>query len=1618
MAEELAEAPVQTDQPPAKYKLWQSLNAAHYYTKSYDEFEKQFSSPETINKLHSALSGAGYYTKSSEDFNQQFFSPEKKKDTSSVDFTHGYKPTPQDIQQKKTLEDVQRTSEQSGGGSKSSQNTNSFFSDYDPNKPVQPRKDAQEWKQLFDENVAAQKKFGKPEDPIKTFEKEQVVKRKKEQADFDKLPLSEKVKSVSNSIVSGAGDILKGAERESSNILQWMFNPDDPRGKQIRENIANAAKGDEDLIDKGVNAISFKMPEKDKELINTHGLTGAINGFANFLPAMATAERTGGASFFFNDYEKGYEQIDKLDPKLSEGQKQLYATLRGTASALLMSHGLGSAISAGGEKAEQATIDAVSKDAINNMAKAGEDLTPENVKAALTKNITTRALQYAEQSAKGLPKSVATMIGLEGVNIGIEKLVNTTSGKKIFKQNDIAQRMENAVVNGLGLHLAGSLIGATSLLAKGSEQRNDVAESLYHDPSDENVANIKSGLTDHLKEQGHSDEDIAHAHNVVDQLHEVTKDMPKGIKPEKVVQNVEKSLNDRKLFEQQKAAMNNRITDIDEAIKNNDERPAVTPAEIADKEVVAERLEKERESLNNDLKKTISKQYEERSKPVEEVPVETPKEDAQAKEEKPDKTIDEKGGDTLVINTADDNINVPKSKIVETNKSLNYLGYSDTEIKDLTEKEKTDILENKTKNTNIVESVNVNDKPEKEEGPLNTDFVDIDGPKPKADKVALEKELDDINKKLELHNKDDRVENYLPYSVEQKLLKRKAEIEKELAPHEPVTEGAAAVVLPFTKEFIEHDVKPLLQNIATNVKEAFEKIAKAIRPQIGVNPKDVDTITKNINQRNEEAAKIDKLVNTYEKMFDKMKDPERIDFIDRIKRGLPQPTPELQQIADQYKIWDKDMYDAIKEFKDNIPFKENHFRVLWKTIPGTEKPRSWFGRAKRPLEGSKGFLKRATLTDMSEGIRKGGEPISTNPMTMFKLAHADVMKFVTAHRMFDALKEDGVVKFVKTGKEVPEGYTKINDKIANVYFPVKEGLVKAGEYYIEKNAGRMVNNLLSEDKLRNTAIGKGIMALKNFYTAIELSMSPFHATVMSLEAVSSDIGRGIRKTMSGDLREGIKDVLKAPFAPKTTFSLGRKYINLASQKDFENSPIGKKFLENNPLAREYLHDFFSGGGLTRQDNSYKLQAYQGLKDQLAKDNYIGATLRLPLALNEMVMTPLFDTYIPALKVGMFMKEFPVSLKENAGRLEKGDITREALARKTVDFIDDRLGEMNFDNLYWDRTFKTATQLFFRSVTWKLGNARALGGAIPEQGMEFYNAMKEGRHPILQPKMAWFMGMCITHAAVSTLVQYGFTGTTPQTFKDLLWPRLSKDDDKDRAVVPDYFRDITSISNQGLGSYVKNSMAGDNTKILDVWNNSDFQKYQIVDHKDPLYKQGEDAMKYMLPQPIGFSQIGKDIKKNTPIPERAAHFIGLSPAPKYVTNTPIENKIYDLYNVQEGINTRAMKEKSELKGQIRELYKSGKVDDADKMLDKAINDGDLKVTEIKPLLKSAAEKENPSVYLFNSLKDDKDKIWLYNQMTEKEKEEYDPHGKIGALAEQQAEREKGQKKKDKPYSSFK
>lgn len=784
----------------------------------------------------------------------------------------------------------------------------------------------------------------------------------------------------------------------------------------------------------------------------------------------------------------------------------------------------------------------------------------------------------------------------------------------------------------------------------------------------------------------------------------------------------------------------------------------------------------------------------------------------------------------------------------------------------------------------------------------------------------------------------------------------------------------------------KNDVEPIAKSIGLTVKESLDMVKHLLSPTSGVAMEAHDRVMKMLGERNQQAYETQQVLEAWRVALDKMPRPQQIDFIDRMKLGKAQATPELQDLAQTMREIDTESWDAAQDayaalgFKDKeIPLKwlENHYRVLWKKIPGDteDAKQAWIGKTRRGLRGSMGQHKQHTLETMSDGLSMGGEPYSYNAVEMFKLAQADLWKLTTTLRVWKWAKDNHFVEYVKGPfPKAPDGMVKLDDPIARVYFPADsgQGLVNAGQYFVEEGFGRLLNNYLSHDHIRAVRLGRGLLWLKNATTALELSFSPFHAVFETLDAVGSNIGLGLSKLVNrgilgGNAKaavEGLRDMITAIGTP-ITHGLGKKSLGAqirvaaADPDAFFKTADGKKMLKSYPRAREMIDDLFAAGWKpTELEQDWRTNSVRAFIEAAAdikagkSDNYIGAGLRAFPAVNEMMMRPLFDYYIPNLKVAQFFKEYGEAIEQNERKLKGGVLTRAALARQVWRFVEDRFGELNYDTLFWNRTFKSAMQIMFRSVTWKLGSVEAFAGAFGGQGREFRDAFKERRAPELHRNTAWLFGMLLTTAVLGYVISKAVGKKDPKSLTDLVFPQIDPKDDKIRVSLPTYFKDIVHLIHDPTG-YVTSSMSGWIGRVADLLRNKDYYGVQIRDTDDSAVRQALQVGKYAGETLLPFSVRGY---KNLSAQDvgglrKALALVGANPAPRYISQTPAEQRAEQYWKdrrAEGGIRPEQF-EASREKRQIVAQLRHGDAPD----LSGALAAGTIKPRDIKPLYQRAS-----------------------------------------------------------------
>lgn len=751
------------------------------------------------------------------------------------------------------------------------------------------------------------------------------------------------------------------------------------------------------------------------------------------------------------------------------------------------------------------------------------------------------------------------------------------------------------------------------------------------------------------------------------------------------------------------------------------------------------------------------------------------------------------------------------------------------------------------------------------------------------------------------------------------------------------------------RTFAEQDVAPLVQKGKDALKAAKNIIVETFSPTSKARSIDVDALMESKGHKEQLMVQAAAALEDAGKLTEKLDPQQQIDFFDRAKTGQPQATPELQQINDVLRKWDDKLYDEASVYRPDLNYLDNHMRVLWQVVPGSPAAKARLAgqgmtpsqiqsiMSKRPWQGSKGFLKRHALDDMSEGIALGGVPVTTDPVRMFLLHAEDVMKFVAANRAFERLKDLGAVEFVKRSEKPPEGYARIDDRIADVYFKVPQGMVEAGKWWAQEDAARLINNYLSRDYVRGQGgfapIGRALMGLKNAYTQVELGLSPFHAVFETIETVGSEIGRAVARASTGDILGAGKELAKSAISPVGVAKeggMGIRYAKDPAAFKAQYPEAYKYFTSKYADADGMIKDLFTGGGTIKMWDDYRLKSADGMKQAIASDNYIGATVRAAPWLLNAVQKPLFELYIPRLKVGMFLRDYAFELERNADKLASGQITRAELARNTWGFVEDRFGEMNFDNLYWNRTFKSAMQLMFRSVTWKLGNLRGFGKAAVDT-VKFGNDLAHGIKPTVTLPMGWAMGLTMTTATLGSVISKVFSGKYPWEWskdddslaKDLTYPHISPTDPSQRVSIPTYVRDLVGMR-KGLVEYARSSLTGLWGKMADDWQNKDFYGTEIRHPGDPIGQQAADLAAHLFPEPFSISSAIKARETGATATQSTLGFAGFTKAPYSISHTPAEVKASELIQARmpKGSRTREEFERSVQERRALESVKRG------------------------------------------------------------------------------------------------
>jgi hypothetical protein len=642
----------------------------------------------------------------------------------------------------------------------------------------------------------------------------------------------------------------------------------------------------------------------------------------------------------------------------------------------------------------------------------------------------------------------------------------------------------------------------------------------------------------------------------------------------------------------------------------------------------------------------------------------------------------------------------------------------------------------------------------------------------------------------------------------------------------------------------------------------------------------------------------------FAKEFDRMPVDENYKFIDAMERGVPLKDADLSRAAVAIrKVLDERRDQVIALGKGNLEnFNENYFPHIWKDKTAAAQ---FFTR--RPLEGGKGFLKQRTYDYFSDGLKAGLEPVTTNPVELAMLKAREMDRYIYGQRIFAEMKAAGVAKFVGFGDKAPDGWVKINDKIARVmqYSDAEKAMILRGEYYAPEQAATLINNHLSPG-LSGIAAFDMVRKAGNMMNAAQLGLSAFHLGFTTLDAMISKAALGIKQTSRGDVLKGMGSLAQSlnPAQPVMNLIKGDKLLKayLGNLNDPELAPIVEALVQ--------------AGGRVKMDDVYKNSAANEFRQALRKGNYGSAALKALPRVMDLINKPIFEYLVPRQKLGVFFDMAKDAL-ENKPDMSL-DEKRQTMG-KLWDSVDNRMGELVYDNVFWNRALKDALMVSVRSVGWNLGTFREIGGGIKD----FKDVAKIGG---LSDRTAYLFALPFVTAIIGSLTQYLMTGEAPKEPKDVFFPRTGNtrpDGTEDRLSLPSYMKDIAEYGHD-LRNFAK---YGDNpfntvmnklhpliSTMGQVITNKDFFGGAIRSPGDEPMQQALDEANYALKQitPFSFRNYMQQAKAKGEDPSIAGYLsspsmIGITPAPGYITKNDEQTESAQVNKMREALITKFREE---------------------------------------------------------------------------------------------------------------
>jgi predicted GNAT family acetyltransferase len=528
-----------------------------------------------------------------------------------------------------------------------------------------------------------------------------------------------------------------------------------------------------------------------------------------------------------------------------------------------------------------------------------------------------------------------------------------------------------------------------------------------------------------------------------------------------------------------------------------------------------------------------------------------------------------------------------------------------------------------------------------------------------------------------------------------------------------------------------------------------------------------------------------------------------IDYMENRSHGNMSIDPKFKPAADEMRRVYKDIEYRLGETTstEDMRFIEDYFRHQVKD----PKKITQFMTAFK--EGSaKGATKKRSFPTVADLLEAGHELANDNPVEVTMDYAYHMNKFIATNEAFDIAKSQGTIKYMSPSR-VPEGYLPISGRHG--------GLNQHGQAaYAPAEFAKPWNAFVSQGF---TGLGGDILhgarSITNAVTAVKL-MSGYHFSTMGAASFTSELSRafdnlaygrpmtalragGSAATILGPVIRQFKTGLRGQrlYAGGAGSAEENKVIDYLTQANFRPSRIDRSI---SVTQTGNLYTAWKRGALSHQLRSQMsdIAAAPGVMKAapIARGvwSLFGRTI-------DTIMAPLFEKTIPALKTGAAMESLRDFLIAHPSASFEEIMTE---ARAVQRNMDDRFGEMNHDNLFWNQKLKEGLQASMLSYSWNVGIGRALGGGGKDIVAALGSKATQGKFGSAgwTRRASYALAFPIGAAYLSAVYQALKMGQAPSGPQDLLAPRTGgvnpaskyRKESDERIAVPGHMKDVFEV----------------------------------------------------------------------------------------------------------------------------------------------------------------------------------------------------------------------------------